>query len=190
MSNSLWPHGLQPPRLLCPWNFPGKNSRVGCHFLLQGSSRSRDWTASLEFPTLAGRFFTTRVTWEAKFYLLCFTIKFSNTFTNTKNTLCSHNTPSMTIYTHIQYIHICVLSCSVISNSLQPCRLYHGNSPGKNTGVGCHALPQGILPTQGSDSGLPHYRQILYCLNHQRSPYTYIRFIFSVVILPWLNDWF
>ena len=32
----LWPHGLQPTRLLYPWNFPGKNTGVGCHFLLQG----------------------------------------------------------------------------------------------------------------------------------------------------------
>ena len=32
----LWPHGLSPARLLCPWDFPGKNIRVGCHFLLQG----------------------------------------------------------------------------------------------------------------------------------------------------------
>ena len=36
MSNSLPPHGLQPTRLLCPWDFPGKNTGVGCHFLLQG----------------------------------------------------------------------------------------------------------------------------------------------------------
>ena len=28
-------HGLGPTTLLCPWNFPGKNSGVGCHFLLQ-----------------------------------------------------------------------------------------------------------------------------------------------------------
>ena len=35
VSNSLWPHGLQPTRLLCPWNSPGKNSGVGCQFLLQ-----------------------------------------------------------------------------------------------------------------------------------------------------------
>ena len=33
---SLQPHGLSPTRLLCPWEFPGKNTRVGCHFLLQG----------------------------------------------------------------------------------------------------------------------------------------------------------
>ena len=36
MSSSLQSHGLQPARLLCPWNFPGKNTGVGCHFLLQG----------------------------------------------------------------------------------------------------------------------------------------------------------
>ena len=35
-SDSLRPHGLQPSRLLCPWMFPGKNTGVGCHFLLQG----------------------------------------------------------------------------------------------------------------------------------------------------------
>ena len=32
--NSWWPQGLQPTRLLCPWSFPGKNTGVGCHFLL------------------------------------------------------------------------------------------------------------------------------------------------------------
>ena len=35
MSTSLQPHGLQPTRFLCPWDFPGKNTGVGCHFLLQ-----------------------------------------------------------------------------------------------------------------------------------------------------------
>ena len=32
---SVTPHGLQPTRLLRPWDFPGKNTGVGCHFLLQ-----------------------------------------------------------------------------------------------------------------------------------------------------------
>ena len=36
VSNSLRPHGLQPTRLLSPWDSPGKNTGVGCHFLLQG----------------------------------------------------------------------------------------------------------------------------------------------------------
>ena len=44
MSNSLQPHGLQPPWLLCPWDFPGNNIGVGFHFLLQRSSYSRDRT--------------------------------------------------------------------------------------------------------------------------------------------------
>ena len=36
VSDSLQPHGLQPTRPLCPWDFPGKNTGVGCHFLLRG----------------------------------------------------------------------------------------------------------------------------------------------------------
>ena len=36
VSDSLWSHGLYPSRLPCPWNFPGKNTGVGCRFLLQG----------------------------------------------------------------------------------------------------------------------------------------------------------
>ena len=35
-SDSLQPRGLKPSRLLCPWSFPGENTGVGCHFLLQG----------------------------------------------------------------------------------------------------------------------------------------------------------
>ena len=53
-SDSLWPHG-QPARLLCPWDLPGKNTGVGCHFLLQGSSQPRDQTL---VSYIAGAFFT------------------------------------------------------------------------------------------------------------------------------------
>ena len=35
VSNSSQPHGLQPTRLLHPWDFPGKSTEVGCHCLLQ-----------------------------------------------------------------------------------------------------------------------------------------------------------
>ena len=37
MSNSLRPHGMQPAKLLCPWNSPGKNTGVGSHSVLQGN---------------------------------------------------------------------------------------------------------------------------------------------------------
>ena len=42
---------------------------------------------------------------------------------------------------------------------------------GKDTRIGCHALLQGLFQTQGSIPGLPHCREILYCLSHQGSPF-------------------
>ena len=36
VSDSLRPHGLGPAKLLCPWDSSGKNTGVGCPFLLQG----------------------------------------------------------------------------------------------------------------------------------------------------------
>jgi len=62
-------------------------------------------------------------------------------------------------------------SHSVMSNSLQPYGLYSPrNSPGQNTGVGSLSLLQEIFPTQGSNPGLPHFRQILYQLSQKESP--------------------
>ena len=46
----------------------------------------------------------------------------------------------------------------------------HEDSAGQNTDVGSLSLLQGIFPTQGSNTGLPRCRQILYHLNHQASP--------------------
>ena len=57
VSDSLLSHGLSPARLLCPWDFPGKNIGVGCYFLPQGIFLTRGIKpGSL---ALAGRFFTT-----------------------------------------------------------------------------------------------------------------------------------
>ena len=74
------------------------------------------------------------------------------------------------------------LFCDVLSHSISPtvCNpmdcsspgsSVHGDSPGKNTGVGCCALPQGIFQTQGLNPGLPYCRQILYHMSHQGSPW-------------------
>ena len=53
-------------------------------------------------------------------------------------------------------------------HGLQPTRLLRPwDFPGKSTRVGCHCLLQGIFPTQGSNPGLLHCRQTLYCLSHQ-----------------------
>ena len=59
VSDFLQPHGLQPTRSLCPWDFPGKNTTVGCHFLLQGIFPTQGLNPYLfTSPALAGRFFT------------------------------------------------------------------------------------------------------------------------------------
>ena len=64
-------------------------------------------------------------------------------------------------------------SCPTLCNLMDcspPGSSIHGDSPGKNTGVGCRALLQGIFPIQGLNPGLPHGRQILYHLSHEGSP--------------------
>ena len=67
-----------------------------------------------------------------------------------------------------------VVSDSLLPRGPQPSRpLCPWDSPGKNTGVGCHALLQGIFPTQGSNPGLPHPRWILYQLSHQGNPFNF-----------------
>ena len=55
----------------------------------------------------------------------------------------------------------CLTLCDPMEHS-PPGSSVHGVSPGKNTGVGCHALLQGIFPTQGLNPDLWHCRQILY----------------------------
>ena len=63
------------------------------------------------------------------------------------------------------------MSDSLQPHGLKPARLLcPWDFPSKNTGVGCHSLLLGIFPTQGSNPGLWHCRQILYCLSHQESP--------------------
>ena len=82
-------------------------------------------------------------------------------------------------------------SRSVVSDSFQPHGLQPGrllcpwNSVGKNTGVGCRSLLQGIFPTQGSNLGFLRFRQICYHLRHQESPTCYI---VLVIILPLLAE--
>ena len=63
----------------------------------------------------------------------------------------------------------CLTVCDPMDYS-PPGSSVHRDSPGKNFGESCHALLQGIFPTQGSNLGLPHFSQILYCLGHQGSP--------------------
>ena len=74
--------------------------------------------------------------------------------------------------TCLMWIHMALfdpMDCSLPASSL------YGDSPGKNTGVGCRTLLEGIVPTQGLSPGLPHCRQILYQLSYQVGPTNLIR---------------
>ena len=63
---------------------------------------------------------------------------------------------------------LCLTLCNPMDCS-PPGSSVHRDSPGKNTGMGCHALLQRIFPTQGLNPGLPHCWWILYHLSHQGS---------------------
>ena len=66
LSDSLRPHGLESTRLLCPWDSPSKNTRVGCHALLQGIFPTQVSNPRfLHLPCITGRFLTHRAIWEA-----------------------------------------------------------------------------------------------------------------------------
>ena len=52
MSDSVRPHRRQPTRLPCPWDSPGKNTGVGCHFLLQCMKVKRESEVTQSCPTL------------------------------------------------------------------------------------------------------------------------------------------
>ena len=124
------------------WNFSGKNTRVGCHFLFQGIFPTQGSNLCLlPSSTLAGGFFSTRATWEAHYWVWTWTWSRS------------------------------VMSSSLRPHGLWPTRLLcPWDFPGNSTGVDCHFLLQGIFPTQGSNPGLLHRRQTLYHLSHQGSP--------------------
>ena len=82
---------------------------------------------------------------------------------------------SSTLPWYSYHVCVCGLGPSVVSDSLWPRGLWPSwllcpwDSPGGNSGVGCHALLQGVFPAQELNQGLPHYRQILHCLSHPGS---------------------
>ena len=89
--------------------------------------------------------------------------------------------------TVIQYVLGLVTQLCPIPGDPVDCSLpgpsVHGDSPGKNTGVGCHALLQGLFPTQGSNPGLPHCRRILHLSEPPGKPLIQYKFILSWLYL-------
>ena len=160
------PHRRQPTRLACPWDSLGKNTGVGCHFLLQcmkvkSQSEVAQSCLTLSDPmdcsppgsSVHGIFQARVLEWGA--------IAFPQ-----------HRASDDYILTLRYVLYLVAQSCPTLCNP-RDCSLpdtsVHGDSPGKNTRVDCHALLQGIFPTQGSSPGLLYGRQILYHLSYQGS---------------------
>ena len=81
-------------------------------------------------------------------------------------------------YTSCAVLWLVTQSCPTLCNTMDcspPGSSVLGDSPGKNTEVGCHALLQGVFPTHGLNPGVPHCRQILYWLGHQERQLTHHR---------------
>ena len=138
VSNSVRPHRRQPTRLPRPWDSSGKNTGVGCHFLLQCMKVKSESKVAQLYLTLSdpmdcsppgtsvhGSFQARVLEWGA----IAFSLQNYQCFINNYVFVLSH-------------IQLCSWTF-----------------PGKNTGVGCHFLLQGIFLTQG-------WNLCLLCLLH------------------------
>ena len=79
----------------------------------------------------------------------------------------SPNTITVTIITKVCVLSQSCLTLCDLTDCSPPGSSVHGDTPGKNTGMGCRALLQGIFPIQESKWGLLHCRQIVYQLSYQ-----------------------
>ena len=166
-SNSLQPHGLQHARLPCPSPIPGACSN--------SCTQSQRWRPTISYENMSirgkkkGKNDHVRllvwmndavVYWDEQGQgnLMWLDEQWESRIQSLSYPRC-----------------VCVLShfsnVWLFATTEEPSRLLSPwDSPGKHTRVGCHALLQRIFPTQRSNPGLPHCRQILYQLSYQGSP--------------------
>ena len=107
MSDSVLPHRWQPTRLPCPWDSPGKNTGVGCHFLLQCMKVKSESEVAQSCPTLSdlmdcslpgssvhGIFQARGLEWDAIAFSRINPRKYQIVRTHTKKTTCIQNPAS------------------------------------------------------------------------------------------------
>ena len=115
-------------------------------------------------------------------YTYTHTYTHTHTYTYTHTYAHTHTHTHTYTYTHthtpIYILCLVTQSCLTTLGNPKDCSLpgfsVYWDSPGKNTGVGCYALLQGIFPTQGSNPVILYFRQIIYQLSYQGSIYIYI----------------
>ena len=122
MSDSSRPRGLQPTRLLCPWDFPGKSLRVGCHCLLcsfLGLPYTSSKLSSLNNRTIVSWFWRLEDQGVSRIKLPLKKVE--------------RDLFQIFLLSSVQF------SCSVMSNSLQPHELQHARPPCPSPTPGVHS---------------------------------------------------
>ena len=159
MSNSVRLHRRQPTRLPRPWDSPGKNTGVGCHFLLQCMkvksesevaqlyrTLSNPMDCSLPGSSIHGIFQARVLEWGA--------VAFSDA-TIIHSYLHKVFWCNVGIYDNGNAVCVCAQSCLTLCDPMDsgswPGSCVHGIFQARILGVGCHFLLQGIFPTQGSN---------------------------------------
>ena len=153
MSNSVRPHRWQATRLPRPWDSPGKNTGVGCHFLLQCMKVKRESEVARSCPTLSDPMDCSLSGSSIHGIFQARVLEWSAITFNPLQYSClgkSHGQRSMAGYSPqgskesdktIITIRIYFLMCLYFENGNSKTLLLQ-NFPGKSTGVGCHCLLQ------------------------------------------------
>ena len=144
VSDSVQPHRRLPTRLPCPGDSPGKNTGMGCHFLLQCRKVKSESKVAQSCPTPSDPM-DCRLP-GSSVHGICQARILERKW--------SRSVVSDSLQPHGLWL----------TRFLRPWHF-----PGKNTGVGCHFLLQEIFPTQGLNLGLLYSRQTFYHLSHQGS---------------------
>ena len=144
VSDPQRPHGLQPTRLLCPWESPGKRTGVGCHCLLQ---QTHSWYRA--FALIISSSWNEFCWFSHSLHLIIIKV--------------TTQTSSQGVELLIQCSCSCCLvakSCLTLYDPMEcspPGSSIHGIFPGKKTGVGCYFPLQMIFLAQGSNLCLLHW---------------------------------
>ena len=115
-----------------------------------------------------------------------------NCKTNTMNNHIPLTQNQLLTFATCLYPSVCLYVCSAVSYSLQPHGLWPTRLlcpwyvPGKNTGVCCHFLLEGVFLTQGSNIHLLHWQADSLPLSHQGSPYIYIHVCICVCVYMYI----
>ena len=181
-----WESCVLVTSLLCPWDSPGKNPGVGSHSLLQGI-----------FPTQGSNLSLLHCRWilyhlshhespvgtirDKKWFWLYWVTKFGVNLLYRNRSLIQLGLEVGFAWVEDQisssfFLSLCLLSCSVMSDSLWSCRLlptrllcpWELSRQEYWSGFSCP--PPGDLPNPGIEPGSPTLWWILYRLSHQRSP--------------------